>query len=128
MNILVTGGAGFIGSHIVDKYLALGHSVTIVDNLSTGKKENINPDAKFIEMDIKDESISKVFEDGKFDLLSHQAAQMDVRVSVNDPKFDAQNNIIGSLNLYENCREYKVKKIIFASSGGTVYGEQNAKI
>ena len=125
MNILVTGGAGFIGSHIVDKYLALGHSVPIVDNLSTGKKENINPDAKFIEMDIKDESISKVFEDGKFDLLSHQAAQMDVRVSVNDPKFDAQNNIIGSLNLYENCREYKVKKIIFASSGGTVYGEQN---
>ncbi|MFN3196687.1 MAG: NAD-dependent epimerase/dehydratase family protein [Chlorobiota bacterium] len=125
MNILVTGGAGFIGSHIVDRYLELGHSVTIIDNLSTGKKENINPKASFIEMDIKDEAISKVFEDGNFDILSHQAAQMDVRVSVSDPKFDAHNNIIGSLNLYENCNKYNVKKIIFASSGGTVYGEQN---
>lgn len=125
MNILVTGGAGFIGSHIVDNYLDNGHNVTIVDNLSTGKKENINPKAKFIEMDIKSDSISKVFEEGKFDILSHQAAQMDVRVSVNNPKFDANNNIIGSLNLYENCKEFGVKKIIFASSGGTVYGEQN---
>jgi UDP-glucose 4-epimerase len=125
MNILVTGGAGFIGSHIVDKYLELGHSVTVIDNLSTGKKENINPNAKFIEMDIKDESISKIFAEGNFDVLSHQAAQMDVRVSVNDPKFDAQNNIIGSLNLYENCKNYGVKKITFASSGGTVYGEQD---
>lgn len=125
MNILVTGGAGFIGSHIVDKYLELGHSVTVIDNLSTGKKENINPKAKFIEMDIKDESISNVFAEGNFDVLSHQAAQMDVRVSVNDPKFDALNNIIGSLNLYENCKNYGVKKITFASSGGTVYGEQN---
>lgn len=125
MNILVTGGAGFIGSHIVDKYLELGHSVTVIDNLSTGKKENINPKAKFIEMDIKDESISNVFAEGNFDVLSHQAAQMDVRVSVNDPKFDALNNIIGSLNLYENCKNYGVKKITFASSGGTVYGEQS---
>lgn len=125
MNILVTGGAGFIGSHIVDRYLELGHKVTIIDNLSTGKKENLNPDAKFIEMDIKDNSIKEIFADGNFDLLSHQAAQMDVRVSVNDPKFDAQNNIIGSLNLYENCKEFGVKKIIFASSGGTVYGEQD---
>lgn len=125
MNILVTGGAGFIGSHIVDKYLELGHSVTIIDNLSTGKQQNINPNAKFVEMDIKDESISQVFADGHFDVLSHQAAQMDVRVSVNDPKFDANNNIIGSLNLYENCKKYGVKKIIFASSGGTVYGEQS---
>jgi UDP-glucose 4-epimerase len=125
MNILVTGGAGFIGSHIVDKYLELGHNVTIIDNLSTGKKENINQKAKFIEMDIKDESISKVFAEGNFDVLSHQAAQMDVRVSVNDPKFDALNNIIGSLNLYENCKNYGVKKITFASSGGTVYGEQS---
>jgi UDP-glucose 4-epimerase len=76
-------------------------------------------------MDIKDESISNVFAEGNFDVLSHQAAQMDVRVSVNDPKFDALNNIIGSLNLYENCKNYGVKKITFASSGGTVYGEQN---
>lgn len=125
MNILVTGGAGFIGSHIVDSYLANKHNVTIIDNLSTGKRENINPEANFIEMDIKSDSISRVFADGKFDILSHQAAQMDVRVSVNDPKFDAHNNIIGSLNLYENCKKYGVKKIIFASSGGTVYGEQN---
>lgn len=125
MNILVTGGAGFIGSHIVDRYLDLGHKVTIIDNLSTGKKENLNPDANFVEMDIKDISVKEIFEAGNFDILSHQAAQMDVRVSVNDPKFDAQNNIIGSLNLYENCKEFGVKKIIFASSGGTVYGEQN---
>lgn len=126
MNILVTGGAGFIGSHIVDEYLQLGHNITIVDNLSTGKSENLNPNVKFIEMDIKDSSITKVFEEGNFDIISHQAAQMDVRVSVNDPKFDALNNIIGSLNIYENARLFGVKKIIFASSGGTVYGEQDS--
>lgn len=125
MNILVTGGAGFIGSHIVDNYINLGYKVTIIDNLSTGKKENINPKANFVNLDIKDEKISEVFASKKFDIVSHQAAQMDVRVSVNDPKFDAENNILGSLNLYENCKNYGVKKIIFASSGGTVYGEQS---
>lgn len=126
MNILVTGGAGFIGSHIVDRYLQLGHNITVIDNLSTGKIENINPKINFIEMDIKDSAVSDIFAENKFDIISHQAAQMDVRVSVNDPQFDALNNIIGSLNIYENARLFGVKKIIFASSGGTVYGEQDS--
>jgi len=125
MNILVTGGAGFIGSHIADAYIKLGHNVTILDNLSSGFRENINPKAKFIEMDIRSNEIQSVFAAGNFDMLSHQAAQMNVRVSVDDPRFDADNNIIGSLNLYEQCVKFNVKKVIFASSGGTVYGEQD---
>jgi UDP-glucose 4-epimerase len=124
MKILVTGGAGFIGSHVVDKYIDMGHEVVIIDNMSTGKEENINPKAKFINIDITDEKIIDIFKDEKFDIINHHAAQMDVRVSVNDPKFDARTNIIGGLNLYEAAKETGVKKIIFASSGGTVYGEQ----
>jgi UDP-glucose 4-epimerase len=122
--ILVTGGAGFIGSHIVDEYINLGHEVWVVDNLSTGKLENVNPKARFHNLDIQDEAIIKFFEKWKFDVLNHHAAQMDVRISVNNPVFDAQTNIMGSLNLYEAAKRTNVKKIIFASSGGTVYGEQ----
>lgn len=124
MKILVTGGAGFIGSHIVDRYISLGHEVVIIDNMSTGKEENINPKAKFIKIDIKDDAILALFQEEKFDIVSHHAAQMDVRVSVNDPQFDARENILGSLNIYEACAKTGVKKVIFASSGGTVYGEQ----
>jgi len=124
MKILVTGGAGFIGSHIVDRYINLGHEVVIIDNMSTGKEENINPKAKFIKIDIKDDTILNLFEKEMFDIVSHHAAQMDVRVSVNDPQFDARENILGSLNIYEACAKTGVKKVIFASSGGTVYGEQ----
>lgn len=124
MKILVTGGAGFIGSHIVDRYINIGHEVVIIDNMSTGKEENINPKAKFIKIDIKDEAILALFQSEKFDIVSHHAAQMDVRVSVNDPQFDARENILGSLNIYEACAKTGVKKVIFASSGGTVYGEQ----
>jgi len=124
MKIAVTGGAGFIASHIVDAYIALGNEVTIIDNLSTGKIENVNPKAKFIQADINSKDILSIFKAEKFDILNHHAAQMDVRVSVKDPVFDATTNIIGSLNLYEAVKETGVKKIIFASSGGTVYGEQ----
>jgi UDP-glucose 4-epimerase len=124
MKIAVTGGAGFIGSNIVDAYIDLGHDVVILDNLSTGKKENINPDAKFIEIDITSPDISSIFEEEKFDVLNHHAAQIDVRVSVDDPLLDAKSNILGSLNLFESCRNTGVKKIIFASSAGTVYGDQ----
>lgn len=124
MKILVTGGAGFIGSHIVDAYIELGHDVTIVDNLSTGTVENVNPRANFYQLDINDPEIEKIFEKEKFDVVNHHAAQIDVRISVSDPLFDAKTNILGSLRLYQYSVKTKVKKIIFASSGGTVYGEQ----
>ena len=93
MKILVTGGAGFIGSHVVDAYIAEGHSVVVLDNLSMGKKENIHPKARFIEMDIRDEKVEEVFRVGKFDVVNHHAAQMDVRKSVEDPIYDASVNI-----------------------------------
>ncbi len=122
--ILVTGGAGFIASHIVDKYISEGHPVVVIDNLSSGKKENINPEAKFYNVDITDkEKISEIFEKEKPDIVNHHAAQIDVRKSVSEPVFDANINIIGSLNLLENCKKYNVQKFIFASSGGTIYGE-----
>lgn len=124
MKILITGGAGFIASHICDRYIALGYDVVIIDNMSSGKIENVNSKARLYKIDIKDEAILDILLSEKPDVLSHHAAQMDVRVSVNDPKFDARENIIGSLNLYEACVKANVKKIVFASSGGTVYGEQ----
>ena len=126
MRILVTGGAGFIGSHIVDAYLSLGHSVTIIDNLSTGRRENINSKATLCELDIRDAAaIQAVFLDNKFDLVNHHAAQMDVRRSVDDPSFDASVNIVGVLNLLECCVRSGVARFIFASSGGAIYGEQD---
>jgi UDP-glucose 4-epimerase len=125
MNICVTGGAGFIGSHVVDAYINQGHTVSVIDNLSSGKIVNINPKATFYQTDITSTEIDDIFAGEKFDILNHHAAQMDVRVSVRDPKFDAITNIIGGINLYESARKNGVKKIIFASSGGTVYGEQH---
>lgn len=124
MNILVTGGAGFIGSHIADKLIELGHNVSIIDNLSSGKEENINPKANFYKIDINDDKIIEIFKENKFDAVYHEAAQMNVRFSVEDPKFDANANIIGSINLLEAARKTGVKKFIFASSGGAIYGEQ----
>jgi len=126
MKILVTGGAGFIGSNVVDAYIRAGHEVVIVDNLSSGKKENLNPAARFYCVDITDKkSLHKIFSDEKPDIINHHAAQIDVRKSVADPVFDAQINILGMLNLLELSRLNggMVKKIIFASSGGTIYGE-----
>ncbi|MBN1480443.1 NAD-dependent epimerase/dehydratase family protein [candidate division KSB1 bacterium] len=125
MKILVTGGAGFIGSHIADAYSAAGHDVVIIDNLSTGREKNINPQATFIKMDIRDRTITDVFQQFHFDIVNHQAAQMDVRLSVRDPIFDAENNVIGLLNVVQNAADHGVKKVIYASSGGVVYGEQD---
>lgn len=125
MNILVTGGAGFIASHIVDAYLGLGHRVFIVDNFSTGRRENVNPKATLFECDLRDASLSKIFSENAIDVVSHHAAQIDVRASVADPGADASINIVGGLNLYEQCAKHGVKKIIFASTGGAIYGEQD---
>ncbi len=124
MNILITGGAGFIGSHVADASIGEGYHVTVIDDLSTGSRENVNPKSKFIKMDIRDEAVRDLFAGGHFDAVIHHAAQMDVRRSVEDPGHDASVNIIGSLNLLENCIEYGIKKFIFASTGGAIYGEQ----
>jgi len=125
-NVLVTGGAGFIGSHIVDGYIKEGWRVTVVDNLFRGKKENLNPQAKFYQLDIQDKKLSKVFSKEKFDLINHHAAQIDVRKSVEDSLFDAEVNILGTLNLLDNCVKWGVNKIIFISSGGAIYGEPSS--
>ncbi len=124
MKILVTGGAGFIGSQVADAFLEAGHEVVIIDNLSTGFKKNVNPGTKFIQADITDISIPAIFQEEKFDVVNHHAAQIDVRKSVANPLFDARVNIIGTLNLLESCVKYGVKKFMFASTGGAIYGEQ----
>lgn len=125
MKILVTGGAGFIASNITDAYIAAGHDVVIVDNLSTGRKENINPKATFCQIDIRDKGIADLFQKHQFDLVNHHAAQMDVRRSVDDPIYDAEVNALGFLNLLQQSVKTGVKKVIFASSGGAIYGEQD---
>jgi UDP-glucose 4-epimerase len=125
LKILVTGGAGFIASHIADAFINEGHKVFVLDNLQTGFKKNVNPKAAFIEKDIIDPSLSELFEKEKFDVVNHHAAQMDVRKSVADPSFDATTNILGTINLLQNCIKTGVKKFMFASTGGAVYGEQS---
>ena len=124
MKILVTGGAGFIGSHVADGFIENGHDVIIIDNLSTGKKENIPDKARFFLMDIGSAECIDLFREEKIDAVCHHAAQMDVRRSVEDPLFDANTNIIGTLNLLQASRQCKVKHFLFASTGGAVYGEQ----
>lgn len=121
--ILVTGGAGFTGSHLVDRLIKEGYRVAIIDNLSTGKKENLNPKAKFYKIDICSPQISQIFKKEKPQTVFHYAAQIDVRKSVEDPIKDAKINVLGSLNILENCQKFKVKKFIFASTGGALYGE-----
>lgn len=125
MNILVTGGAGFIGSHIVDAYLKLGHRVVILDNLSSGKKENIAPEAVFYEMDLLDPQVEKLIKDEKIDVINHHAAQISVTHSVDHPIEDANINILGSLKLLEAAKSCGVKQLIFASTGGAIYGLQD---
>jgi len=124
LKILVTGGAGFIASHITDAFINEGHSVTVVDNLSMGFERNINPKAKFVKADICDKNLLSLFEEEKFDVVNHHAAQMDVRKSVADPAFDANTNILGTINLLQFSVKTGVKKFMFASTGGAVYGEQ----
>ena len=126
MKILVTGGAGFIGSHIVDAFIARGDRVVVLDNLSAGSIENLNPNAEFIEGDITDAAlVRRLFRSHRFEIVNHHAAQLDIRKSVADPVFDAQQNILGTLNLLEAAKETgTVKRFMFASTGGAVYGEQ----
>jgi len=123
MKSLVTGGAGFIGSHLADRLIGDGHQVVVIDNLSTGKRENLNPKAKFYKIDICSSRISQIFRKEKPEIVFHYAAQIDVRKSVESPIEDAKINILGTLNLLENCKKYKVKKFIFASTGGAIYGD-----
>jgi len=126
MNILVTGGAGFIGSHVVDAYVGSGHRVVVVDDLSSGRKRNLNPKAIFYKMDVRSKKVLDLFRKEKIEVLNHHAAQMDVRKSVEDPLFDGSVNILGGLNLFEGCRRYHVGKVIFSSTGGAIYGEQES--
>lgn len=123
VKIIVTGGAGFIGSHVVDRYIELGHRVAVIDDLSCGSKEFINSKAEFYEADITGNEVGGVFRAVKPDIVNHHAAQIDVRKSVEDPVFDARVNILGSLNIIKNCMDLGVKKLIFASTGGAIYGE-----
>ena len=121
--VLVTGGAGFIGSHIADAYLAAGEDVWIVDNLSSGRRENVPSKAEFLELDIRDDDVRSLFQEVRFDLVNHHAAQIDVRTSVLDPMKDASINVHGLLNLTEAAMEVGVQRFIYVSSGGVVYGE-----
>ena len=122
--ILLTGGAGFIGSHIADAYVEAGHKVVVVDDLSVGKKENINKKVKFYKADLRNKrQIKKIFAQEKPEIVNYQAAQKSVNYSVKDPLYDADINIIGFLNLMEAAKESGVKKCIFASTGGAIYGD-----
>lgn len=123
MKIIVTGGAGFIGSHLVDRYISLGHEVVVLDNLSTGYKKNIHPKAQFIEMDLSDPALETCIMDVRPDVINHHAAQINVRTSVDRPLYDLEINQLNTVRLLEAAKKAEVKKFIFASSGGTVYGE-----
>ncbi|HVR39378.1 MAG TPA: NAD-dependent epimerase/dehydratase family protein [Thermoanaerobaculia bacterium] len=122
-HVLVTGGAGFIGSHLVDAYLERGWRVSILDNLSTGDRANLNPRAQFIEADLCDPAAMDAVRELRPDLINHHAAQIDVRISVSDPAADAETNIVASVRLLQTAVECGVKKFLFASSGGAMYGE-----
>lgn len=123
--LLITGGAGFIGSHLADAALAQGHRVIILDNLITGKRENLPPEAVFIEDDLEHAPFEEILADEGVTVVSHHAAQANVRVSLEYPLEDARTNILGSLALFQACRQRGVRRVLFASSGGTVYGEQD---
>jgi len=122
-NILVTGGAGFVGSHIIDAFLAAGHKVVAVDDLFTGHRENVNPQCEFYELDIRSPHLEDLFRRHDFEYVSHQAARGNVRASMEDPMTYADVNIRGGANLLECCRKFRVRKIIYSSTGGCVYGD-----
>jgi UDP-glucose 4-epimerase len=124
MRILVTGGAGFIGSHVTEAFLADGHEVAVLDNLSTGKPRNIHPDARFFEADIRDpKAVRAVFEEFLPEVIDHHAAQIDVRKSLEDPVYDAETNVLGTLKLILEGVRVGTKRFIYASTGGAVYGD-----
>jgi UDP-glucose 4-epimerase len=125
MNILVTGGAGFIASHLVDAFVAAGHQVSVIDDLSSGRRENLNAQARFYQLDVQDPAVVDVFRREHPEVLCHHAAQMDVRRSVADPLFDARVNLLGLLNLMENARQHGLRRVLFSSTGGAIYGEQD---
>jgi UDP-glucose 4-epimerase len=124
MKVLVTGGAGFIGSHAVDRLILEGHEAVVVDNLVTGKRRNINRAARFYKMDVQSWRLERVFRNERPNVVMHLAAQMDVRKSVEDPMFDAQVNVLGTLNVLQQAVKHGARKVIFSSSGGAIYGEQ----
>src|SRR5260370_24105392 len=127
MRILVTGGAGFIGSHTVDALVARSDDVSILDDLSSGKRGQVNPRARFHQADLRDAGrVGEIIEQERPEIIFHLAAQMDVRRSVADPAFDAGINLVGMLNLMEAARTRGLKRVIFASSGGAIYGEQDS--
>jgi UDP-glucose 4-epimerase len=123
MRVLVTGGAGFIGSHVADAFVARGDQVWVLDDLSSGKRQNVPPQTELVVADIADRSVHDLFMDARFDLVSHHAAQIDVRVSVTDPARDARTNVLGLLNLTEAALRAGTKRVLYVSSGGVVYGE-----
>jgi len=124
MKILLTGGAGFIGSHVAEKYLSKGYEVIVIDDLSTGKRENLPNGVKFHLVDITEkEKLERIFKAEKPEIVNHHAAQMSVQRSIREPKFDASVNIMGSINLLELSVKYGVRKFIYISSGGAIYGE-----
>ena len=124
IKVLVTGGAGFIGSHLVDRLVQEGNEVVVIDNLSTGKRKQVNKKAQFYKMDIRSKRVERVFRKERPLIVVHLAAQMNVRLSTEDPVFDAEVNILGTINLLEHAVKNGVRKVSFASSGGAVYGEQ----
>jgi len=123
MHVCVTGGAGFIGSHVADALLDQGHTVHVIDDLSTGRRRNVPAEATLFEQDIRSEAAAGLIAKHEYELLVHHAAQMDVRKSVDDPGFDADVNIRGLLNLMEAGVEHGLQKVVFASTGGAIYGE-----
>jgi UDP-glucose 4-epimerase len=124
VRILVTGGAGFIGSHVVDAYVAAGHEVAVLDNFSTGNEANLNPAAEAHRVDLRDQpAVERLVASFQPEIVNHHAAQSEVPKSVADPSFDAEVNIVGGLNLLKACTEHAVKKVIFISTGGALYGE-----
>lgn len=124
MRIIVTGGAGFIGSHVADAYVAEGHEVMVIDNLSSGKKENVPAAARFVLCDVTSDTAVEAVRTFRPEIVNHHAAQINVRASVADPQFDAQVNILGTIRLLEASKQFGVRKFLFASSGGAGYGEQ----
>jgi UDP-glucose 4-epimerase len=126
MNVLVTGGAGFIGAHMAARHLSDGHRVVVVDDLSAGRREKVPEGARFVQADIAEADLEPVMREERIDFVSHHAAQIDLRHSVADPLFDARANILGSLKLFEACRRAGAKRVLFASTGGALYGEPEA--